>query len=414
MKPNTKKKLKESLNFLLSLRRGHGSSGEALACKWLVAEGFKPIGDLPDETVAGYICGNLESRTVIMGHIDTVHWGDPNKAYQNFRHKDGLYMAMGKNCLGADDAAGVSAIMALREERPDLCYIIHRGEECGGRGATVISRLVDADIAISLDRKGFTDVITHQGWGRCCSDEFGNWLVGCLGFNYEISSRGIYTDSAEYVDVCAECTNLSVGYQNEHTSSERLFGAHLERLVTQLINIDFTQAPLVRDKSKRDSWYGDDSDYSRYHNYSKSSKVLDPRDYDWNDPADREEYYQNFFGGYELKVLPSSTAISDLADELEPDFDIDLISDANGTGTPEWSRRMSMDCDTEEEIPVEHGNKDSDVVWLESDNPHAIRELKNLLEWSNIDYATPMKSAKKIYFSLGDLREVLDFIREPK
>ena len=144
-------------------------------------------------------------------------------------------------------------------------YIFHRGEEIGGVGSRFIRDetpevLTGIDYAIGLDRKGNNSVITHQ-WGRCCSDEFGKMLASQLN-GYVLDTTGVFTDTANYIDIVSECTNLSVGYYNEHTSKESLDFSHLESLKDQLITLDVSQLKSFRDQNEKnidkDFYFGED------------------------------------------------------------------------------------------------------------------------------------------------------------
>src|SRR3546814_3924895 len=75
-----------------------------------------------------------------------------------------------------------------------VLYLFHRGEEQGCLGSRWIERhtpelLADIDAAIAFDRAGLGDVITHQSYGRTCSDAFATNLASALnrqnsGFRY--------------------------------------------------------------------------------------------------------------------------------------------------------------------------------------------------------------------------------------
>lgn len=160
----------------------------------------------------------------------------------------------GANCLGADDTAGVWLCRQLALRGVTGHYIFHYGEERGGIGSSALtavsSHLVDGiTCAIALDRRGTDDVITHQ-FGRCASQAFARALADALNvhdFMYAPSDEGIFTDTANYVDLVPECTNLSVGYQHEHSTWETLDTGHLQRLLDALSTLDTTRLPIERD-----------------------------------------------------------------------------------------------------------------------------------------------------------------------
>lgn len=162
-------------------------------------------------------------------HTDTVHRREGQQKVVLL----GDYLMLGANdvqssCLGADCTIGVWLMTEMiKAEIPGL-YIFHRGEEIGGIGSSYIAKhypsvLKGINYAIAFDRKGVSSIITHQGM-RCCSDEFSYSLsnaffkAGLDGFKND--TGGTFTDTANYTDLIGECTNISVGYYNQHTSKE--------------------------------------------------------------------------------------------------------------------------------------------------------------------------------------------------
>ncbi len=139
--------------------------------------------------------------------------------------------------------------------------------------------------------------------GRCCSDTFANALSkqlndNCDDFNYSNDPTGIYTDSAQFIKIYPECTNISVGYRNEHTSSESQDINHLELLSKAVLKVDWENLPIQRKITDNDY---DDYDYFdeyprpsykkkssvKTHNYISDNKswtkeftIIDPEFYD--------------------------------------------------------------------------------------------------------------------------------------
>jgi hypothetical protein len=146
-------------------------------------------------------------------------------------------------------------------------YIWHAAEEAGGLGSAHIaaetpSILARIDHAIAFDRRGYDSVITHQHGGRCASDAFAKTLATQLGGSYAPDDGGTFTDTASYVDLIPECTNLSVGYFGAHTAAESLDVAFLADLLERLCKLDPTSWPIARAP-------GED-DYGGYGRFSSS------------------------------------------------------------------------------------------------------------------------------------------------
>lgn len=198
-----------------------------------------------------YQIGN--SSTVFTCHLDTAC-----KTHLDVRHVFDLnYIRTdGSSILGADDKAGMTVLLYMIERRVPGMYYFFIGEECGCIGSRAAAK-DRADFAhyrrmISFDRRGTTSVITHQSSRRTCSDKFARALSSKLsvgGLQFRPDDTGVYTDSAEFVGVIPECTNISVGYNKEHTHQESQNIEFLERLCKVCASLDFETLPTERDPS---------------------------------------------------------------------------------------------------------------------------------------------------------------------
>jgi hypothetical protein len=251
----------ELLGMLQSCRAA-GSRQE----RRMIAEYIRPLHVSQDKA------GNLwkvvgENPTIMWScHTDTVHRSG-GRQHLALDEQGRLVLApkCKSNCLGADDTAGIWLACQLVQRQVPGLYIWHRSEECGGIGSSWIAKnnpglLSGIKAAIALDRRGYTDVITHQAGGRCCSDKFAVSLAKQLPGKYEPSSFGLFTDTAHYTDLIAECTNISVGYDNAHSSSEWLDSGFLQRLRDSLAVLDPAALVIERKPGERDpvpaiNWY---------------------------------------------------------------------------------------------------------------------------------------------------------------
>jgi hypothetical protein len=172
-------------------------------------------------------------------------------------------------------------------------YVFHRGEECGGLGSTWLAQnapswFAQFDAAIALDRAGYEDVITHQGGQRCCSDEFAKSLAMAIGGNFKPCDRGVFTDTANYVDLIGECTNLSVGYFKQHGPMEHTNLSFAASLRDALVKADWASLVFKRQPGEADpDWAWDDkygfNDYSRGSTGDHAYGDLDPEIEDLED-----------------------------------------------------------------------------------------------------------------------------------
>jgi hypothetical protein len=87
--------------------------------------------------------------------------------------------------------------------------------------------------------------VVSQFCGTCCSDDFALALCSKLGLEYR-PANGSFTDTANFVDFIPECTNVSVGYYNEHSKDEYLDLSYLQALAEKVPKIDWEGLPTER------------------------------------------------------------------------------------------------------------------------------------------------------------------------
>lgn len=239
---------------MLRYKRPEGSLTQREFCKRFL----EPIFGQPD--VHGnyvHIIGK-EPNVAFMAHHDTVH----NKGGMQTPYivEDVVYIS--EDCLGADCTTGIYIILSLIELGVEGVYVVHAAEEIGCVGSAAIVKdhplwLDHVDIAISLDRWGTNSIITHQLGERTCSDSFAYTLADQLGMQHLPDTKGSYTDSNEYRGIIPECTNLSVGYYNQHSSKERQDLDYLDNIVDALANVDWSKVSVDRtpDIEYDDLWF---------------------------------------------------------------------------------------------------------------------------------------------------------------
>lgn len=246
----------------LSMCRAHDSATEKkfhqILVKTLTKLGVKPSFDTLDNI---FVTVGV-SKTLFTAHVDTVH---RNGGYQPVKLVDNVFQldSLTGYCLGADDASGIFVLLSLIQAGVPGTYLFTRGEERGGVGAKHVAKdeafLRQFDRAIAFDRRGYSDIVTHQAMGRCASDEFAEALsnqLNDLGLLYMPCDGGIYTDTAEFTHLIPECTNVSVGYFNEHSNKETQDWTYLQALVEAVKQVRWEELPTKRDPNEveDDSW----------------------------------------------------------------------------------------------------------------------------------------------------------------
>ena len=220
---------------------------------------FLPKGIKKDQHGNYFMTIGDNFTTMFTCHLDTAcKYDKPIKHVQT----DTLIMTDGSTILGADDKAGMTVLLYMIEKKIPGLYYFFIGEEVGCIGSSNLSMTFDwwnITKVVSFDRRGTKSIITEQFCGRCCSDEFAQSLADelnstGLGLEMEPDDTGILTDSAQFVDLVHECTNISVGYWNEHTTNETQDIEFLSRLCRAVVKIDWESLPIFRQP-------GEDDDY---------------------------------------------------------------------------------------------------------------------------------------------------------
>lgn len=239
------KNLVPSLHTLMSYRRAHNSPGE----KQYVLDHLMPLRPeiiaTPANEAMAFFVRIGQSEVMFTSHTDSVHM-NTNAIYQDVHFDAGLYCKKDNQPLGADDAAGNWLMFNMIHHRVPGIYAFFRGEERGGIGSSFCAEyrkdlFEGIKCAIALDRRGKQSIITHQGAGRGCSDEFGRSLASVLNMGHQLDDTGIYTDTAEFFHLVPNCTNVSVGYEREHSKNETLDWLYISKLRDSLIVADWSK-----------------------------------------------------------------------------------------------------------------------------------------------------------------------------
>ena len=255
-------KIKQKFLELTKKTYPHGTEDQLLS---LLPSGYKEDG------FGNYFIqiGNSPS-TMFTCHLDTA-----SQREEGVNHVfDGKFIKTdGKTILGADDKAGMTILLYMIEKNVEGLYYFFIGEERGCVGSRLASSNWSSfDFSsyitkcISFDRRGTSSVITEQLYGVCCSLEFAKDLSKRLNdaessFNFKPDPTGIYTDSAQFTSLISECTNISVGYYNEHSTSERQDIKHLEKLCEAVCKVDWEALSIVKEPGYYHDDFHDDDDH---------------------------------------------------------------------------------------------------------------------------------------------------------
>lgn len=293
--------------------------------------------DMQKDEWGNYFYKIGESRSIFAAHLDTV-----SKDYVTVTHvfDQNLIKTDGKTTLGADDKAGITVLLwMIKNEIPGLYYFFI-GEEVGCIGSGNAAKFGffkgNYDRIISFDRRDVGSIITYQSSSRCCSDDFADALCQELNqtrsLSYKKDTGGVYTDSAEFTHIIPECTNVSVGYYQEHTTNESQDIIHLTDLAEACIKVDWENLPTKRNPSThewQDYSYPTYSGYERY-DYGQYDDSLGYGDSMSEIHSNRGKKKRNRRSG--KKYYDSGTGLMDMSyayGQYDDFYDIKPISNIN-------------------------------------------------------------------------------------
>jgi hypothetical protein len=244
---------------------------------------YLPDGYKEDQFGNYYLQIGESPTTMFVCHLDTAC--SYEKKVKHI-HDGNFIKTDGNTILGADDKAGMVVILYMIENKIPGLYYFFLGEEVGCIGSgklasvwkeTEFSKHISK--VVSFDRRGTDSIITEQMFGRSCSDEFALSLskelnnTG-LGFNFSPDPTGIYTDSAKFMSLVPECTNISVGYYSEHTNSEKQDIDFLTKLCKGVCLVDWENLPIKREPTSEFEygfWDDEEDEFIRNSDWSRDN-----------------------------------------------------------------------------------------------------------------------------------------------
>ncbi|MEK4228195.1 M20/M25/M40 family metallo-hydrolase [Solibacillus sp. FSL H8-0538] len=225
----------EMLEELLSI---DGVSGEEHEIREHVLNELKPLLNAVNVDNYGNVYGQLKVGNgpvvLVNAHMDTVYNFEPGREIV----KDGDVWTSSAGILGADDRAGIGAVLAAiktvksnRDFRGTLKVIFTVEEESGLHGARNSNEQFtkDVDMAFVVDRRGNSDLVTSNWGGDFCTEHFANRLrMTGRGFSRQYDRPewqtvvGGSSDTVIWAARGINSINISAGYMHEHTANESL------------------------------------------------------------------------------------------------------------------------------------------------------------------------------------------------
>ena len=191
------------------------------------------------------------------------------------------------SCLGADCTTGIWLMLNMIEAGVVGTYVVHDSEEIGCKGSSALVKdnpfwLESLDAVISFDRFGDKSIITHQSGRRTASEAFADSFALAVGMpQLQPDDGGSYTDSNEYINVVSECTNISVGYYNQHSSNETQDLRYANALCASLISADWSLLVFKRDKTIiEELWWGRGWEHDAFYGDSSNDQITRATEYE--------------------------------------------------------------------------------------------------------------------------------------
>ena len=203
----------------------------------------------------------------LVAHMDTVFKKPAEELFYD-RKKNVMWSPTG---AGFDDRAGVFAIIKIIEAGFKPHIIFTTDEEKGCIGAYELSFLPqpfkDLRYIIQLDRRGANDCVFYD----CDNEEFEKYIEQ-FGF---VTNYGSFTDISELCPSWGIAgVNLSIGYRDEHTTSEILFVGHMldtiEKVKVMLSQKEIPNFVYIPIKGNYYNFYDDDYDYNFGYNNNRT------------------------------------------------------------------------------------------------------------------------------------------------
>ena len=218
-------------------------------------EKYLPSGYKVD-SIGNYYIEIGESETLFTTHLDTYC-----TEYQKVNHViDGdIIKTDGKTILGGDNKLGMSILLYMIDKSIPGTYYFFLSEEPistkGGLWGSQNALKANPNFfkkfkrAVAFDRKETGSVVRRQKARYCCSEEFADALsdeLTSLGVESKPDPNAYYTDTATFLDIIPECTNISAGGWKEHYNSEWVDLSYTKKVAIAACKVDWESLPTER------------------------------------------------------------------------------------------------------------------------------------------------------------------------
>lgn len=216
------------------------------------------------DSVGNYYYEIGKSETLFTTHLDTYskeyvkvnHVIDENDPYKIRTDETTI--------LGGDNKLGCSILIGMINKGIPGTYYFFLGEEpilsggCWGSKEALKSRpdyFKKFKRCIAFDRRMYGSIVVRQMGRMCCSKDFAEKIAeefDIRGIKWDSTGGyGYYTDTAIFMDVIPECTNLSAGGFNEHYKTEWVDLNYTYEVYKAAVDMDWELLPTKRELEER-------------------------------------------------------------------------------------------------------------------------------------------------------------------
>lgn len=220
--------------------------------------------NLQKDEFGNYFIEIGQSKNMFVCHLDNV---TKKEEKVNYIIDGDIIKTDGTTILGADNKAGVCVLSYMIENNISGLYYFFLGEEptapegglWGSKRALnkYFEKFKNYDTCIAFDRKQYGSIISRQIATNCCSSEFIESITkefSKQNLIFKKDTSGYYTDSAVFMWIIPECTNLSVGVFGEHSKKEYQDLNYLEKIANAAIKVDWSNLTINRNISNKPNY----------------------------------------------------------------------------------------------------------------------------------------------------------------
>lgn len=229
------------------------------------------------DSVGNYYYEIGNSKTLFTTHLDTYSEENERVNHVIDENDEFIIKTDGTTILGGDNKLGCTILIGMIKNNIPGTYYFFIGEEPILSGGLYGSKKAlesnpsyfqKFERCIAFDRREYGSIVVRQMGRMCCSKGFAESIAdefNIRGIKWDKDSGyGYYTDTAVFMDVIEECTNLSAGGFNEHYKTEWVDLNYTYKVFEAALEVDWESLPVERELEDRFSKSPDSGKMDQY------------------------------------------------------------------------------------------------------------------------------------------------------